>query len=192
MNAPAPAPFQLMDESTAPQKSKPYLAQAKAAFGLIPNVEAVMAQAPSLLGAYMTAWDLFDETSFSPVERQIVYQTANFENNCEYCQPWHTILSENSGMPKHDVEALRQGCPLSNSKHEALRIFAKDLVRTRGSIEPAALEAFVYAGYNEQTALEVILGLSIKLMSNYTNAIAQTSLDIAAQGKKWSKPTLRG
>jgi len=184
-------PFQLMDETTAPENSKPYLIKAKATFGLIPNVEKIMAQAPALLGSYMNAWDQFDETTLSPIERQIVYQAANFENNCEYCTPWHTILSENAGTSPEDVRALRDGGVLSDAKHEALRLFATNLLRTHGNIAPTALKAFFVAGYNEQQALEVILGLSIKVMSNYTNAIAQTPLDDAAQSKKWQKPSLR-
>lgn len=125
------------------------------------------------------------------MEQQIVYQTANFENNCEYCMPWHTILSEQVGLSHADVEALRQGSELSSDKHEALRVFSRDLIRTQGNIEPHALTKFFTAGYTEKHALEVILGLSVKTMSNYTNAIAQTPLDEAAASKNWKKPTLR-
>ena len=185
------APFPLFGESNAPEKAKPYLEKAKAAFGLIPNVEQVMAQAPELLASYMTAWDQFDETSLSEIERQVVYQAANFENNCQYCTPWHTILSETAGMSEQDVESLRCGAQMSDQRLEALRVFTRDLIRTHGSIEPYALKAFFDAGYNEQQALEVILGLAVKTMSNYTNSIAQTPLDKEAKVKQWSKPSLR-
>ncbi len=184
-------PFLLTDETNAPEKSKPYLAKAEQAFGLIPNVERVMAQAPSLLASYMTAWDEFNESSLSDVEKQIVYQTANFENNCQYCMPWHTLLSQSVGMLAHDVKALRTASPLLEQKHEALRHFSRDLIRTQGSIEPSALSSFFKAGYNEQQALEVVLGIAIKTMSNYTNAIAQTPLDEQAQSQAWTKPSLR-
>lgn len=191
MSQTIPAAFPILNEETAPEASLPFLAQAKASFGLIPNVEGVMAQAPALLETYMTGWDVFDQTSLSPQDRQIVYLAANFENNCEYCLPWHTILAEQVGFSKADVEALRLGAPLSDPKQETLRRFARDLVRTQGNIEPSALQLFLDAGYTQQQALEVILGLAIKTMSNYTNAIAQTPLDAAAQGKAWKKPNLR-
>jgi len=187
-----PSRFPLYDKDDAPEKSRSYLEQVEAAFGMIPNLERVMAGAPALLAAYVTAWDRFDETTLTPAERQIVYQTANFENNCEYCMPWHTVLAEKSGLAPADVEALRHAAPLSNPKQEALRVFTRDLLRTRGSVEPAALRAFLNAGYGEVQALEVVLGLGVKLMSNYTNAIAQTPLDRAAQHKAWKKPSLRG
>ena len=184
-------PFDIFDDNNAPKDSIPYLKSAKEAFGLIPNVEGVMAQAPSLLASYMTAWDEFAKTSLTPKEQQIVYQTANFENNCEYCIPWHTILSEQVGLSSDDVEALRKGGKLKSEKHDALRIFTKDIVRTQGSIEPNSLSQFLSAGYTEQQALEVILGVAVKTMSNYTNAIAQTPLDDAASSKRWEKPSLR-
>jgi len=186
------APFKRFTLEDAPAASVPYLEAAQKAFGLIPNIEQVMAQAPSLIGSYMTAWDLFDETSLNPAERQIVYQTSNFENNCGYCMPWHTLLAENAGLSADDVEALRNGAALSDPKQEALRLFARALVRTSGGVEPAALAAFFAAGYTEQSALEVVQGLAVKLMSNYTNAIAQIPLDEPAQPKAWKKPSLRG
>jgi len=184
-------PFEIFDDKNAVDESIPFLKDAKEAFGLIPNVEGVMAAAPSLLASYMMAWDQFSKTSLTPEEQQIVYQTANFENNCEYCVPWHTILSEQAGLSDNDVEALRQGSPLSSSKHEALRVFSRELVRTHGSIEPSALAQFLAAGYAEKQALEVIVGLAVKTMSNYTNAIAQTPLDEEAASKRWKKPSLR-
>ena len=37
--------------------------------------------------------------------------------------------------------------------------------------------AFFDAGWDSQQVLEVVLGISIKIMSNYTNAIVQVPLD---------------
>ena len=39
--------------------------------------------------------------------------------------------------------------------------------------------AFLDAGWGAQQVLEVVLGVSIKMMSNYTNAIARVPLDAA-------------
>ena len=76
--------FQLHDPVTAPGAAAPMLAQVQKAFGMIPNLERTMAAAPALLEAYGTLWDLFDYTSFSPTERQIVYQAINVEHACTY------------------------------------------------------------------------------------------------------------
>ncbi len=182
--------FPMYDEASAPAEAAAILAEVKADFGMIPNLERTMAGAPALLAAYAHAWALFDKTSLTPIERQVVYQTANFENECEYCVPWHTLLSQKAGMNANDIEALRQGAGLADEKLEALRRFARELIVARGRIAPAELDRFFAAGYEQRHALEVILGLAIKLMSNYTNSIAGTPLDKAVAKHRWRKPRL--
>jgi hypothetical protein len=46
------------------------------------------------------------------------------------------------------------------------------------------------AGYSAQQALEVILGIAVKTMSNYTNSIAGTPLDNAVDRLKWKKSVI--
>ncbi len=66
---------------------------------------------------------------------------------------------------------------MSDKKLEALRTFARTLIENRGKATKADLQDFFDAGYSDVQALEVILGLAIKLMSNFTNSIADTPLD---------------
>jgi AhpD family alkylhydroperoxidase len=182
--------FQIHTETTAPQASKPLLEQAKKNLGMIPNLERVMAESPTLLEGYVHLWELFDTTSLSPIERQVVYQTANFENQCEYCVPWHTRLSQIAGMAPNQIEALRQGAGLEDPKLESLRRFTKSLILSRGKITEAELKAFFAVGYSAQQALEVILGIAVKTMSNYTNSITGTPLDQAVEKLRWKKPVI--
>lgn len=181
----------LFDEKTAPDEAKALLQKTKDDFGMIPNLEATMANAPALLFSYVESWAAFQSCSLSEIEQQVVYMTVNFENNCEYCVPWHTKLSLLANMPEEDVENLRQGRALTNKKLNALHQFAKSMVRTRGSIAPADLAELLEAGYTEKNALEVVLGVAIKVMSNYTNALAQTPLDAEVTCYRWEKPSLR-
>ncbi len=181
--------FRLHDESTAPEAAKPILERVKKGFGMIPNLERVMAEAPTLLEGYAHLWDLFDTTSLTPIERQVVYQTANLENECEYCVPWHTKLAQMSGMPEAEIEALRDGSGLSDIKLESLRRFTRTLITERGKASRDDIEAFFSAGYSHQQALEVILGIAIKVMSNYTNSIADTPLDQQVENLRWKKPS---
>ena len=183
--------FPLLDETNAPKESLPALATTKENFGMIPNVEKVMALSPQLLSGYAHMWDLFETTTFTSIERQVVYMTANFENECNYCIPWHTILAKKAGLASSEVEALRSGAPLADPKREALRAFTRTLIANRGKASEADLRLFFDAGYTDAQALEVILGLSIKLISNYTNSIAGTPLDPEAEHLRWGKPIIR-
>ena len=182
--------FPLLDDSSAPEGARDALAATRKNFGMIPNLERVMASAPPLLKGYSTLWDLFDTTTLTPIERQVVYLTANFENECNYCVPWHTMLAQKAGMDASEIEALRSGAQMHDEKLEALRTFARMLIANRGKANTADLKAFFDAGYSDVQALEVVLGLAVKLMSNYTNSIAGTPLDKAVERLRWRKPAV--
>ena len=61
----------------------------------------------------------------------------------------------------------------------------------RGWPEEDEIETFIAAGYSNQTVLEVILGTSLKVMSNYTNHIAHTTIDNAFVPNTWTDPAKR-
>jgi uncharacterized peroxidase-related enzyme len=180
--------YPLHDETTAPAAAKPYLERTRQSFGMIPNLERVMANAPPLLAAYSFTWDIFDQTTLDPIERQVVYQTVNFENECNYCVPWHTFLAKQAGADAATIEALRSGDELPQAKHQALRQFTRQLLANRGKATQADLKAFHAAGYDSTHALEVVLGIAIKTMSNFTNSIAATPLDKQVAQLAWKKP----
>ena len=176
--------YVLHDPATAPEAARPLLEEAAASLGKVPNLECVMAEAPMLLEAYVKTWAIFDTTSLAPAERQVVYQVANVENGCDYCRPWHAMLSKMAGLPKDQVEALRDGQPLADPRLEALRTFTRAVLLERGRVDAPTFGAFISAGYTRAQALEVVLGLAIKVMSNYTNALADTPLD--AEVTRWA------
>ncbi len=182
--------FPIYTTDTAPEESKIALAHAKETFGFIPNLEGVFAQAPSLLKGSMALWNLFEATSFTPVEQQVIYLTANYEHECHYCMAAHSGLAKMIGMSADDIQALRDGRLLSDPKLQALRQFTQRLIQARGWLDDSEIEAFLAAGYTQQQVLEVILGIAIKIMHNYTNHIAKTPLDKPFQPYIWSKPAV--
>ncbi len=137
--------FPLLYETSAPKGALEALAKTKMNFGMIPNVEKVMALAPQLLSGYAHMWDLFGTTTFTPIERQVVFMTANFENECNYCVPWHTILAKKAGIAPSEIEALRSGAPLADPKLESLRAFTRTLIAIRGKASEADLQVFFNA-----------------------------------------------
>ncbi len=147
-----------------------------------------MAESPELLEGFGVLYGLFDKVSLTPIERNVVTQTANFENTCEYCVPWHTKACRASGMIEADVQALRNDTPLSTPRLESLRRFTRSMIANRGKVSVGEREAFFASGYTERNALEVVLGLAMKTMTNYTNSIAGTPLDKTVQALSWKKP----
>ena len=85
------------------------------------------------------------------------------------------------------TEALRNETPLPNARLEALRTFTLGMVRERGNVDEAAVQAFLEAGFTKRHVLEVVLGVSQKVMSNYTNHLAQTPVDAPFRKFEWQE-----
>jgi len=179
--------LKIHDIETAPEGSKTLLENSQKAYGMIPGLHGVLAASPELLKAYQELHQLFTETSFNNDELTVVWQTINVEHGCHYCVPAHTGIAKMMKVDDAIIDALRNQTPLADAKLEALRTLTLSITRNRGNVSQADLEAFYTAGYGEQQVLEIILGLSQKVISNYTNHIANTPVDEAFQKFAWKK-----
>ncbi|GAB4191375.1 MAG: carboxymuconolactone decarboxylase family protein [Phycisphaeraceae bacterium] len=175
----------------ASKEARGMLEQANNRYGFVPNLLGVMANAPALLEAYMTLSGLFDKTSLSPTERQVVLLSVSATNECGYCVAAHTAIAQMQGVDSDVVDAIRCGKPIEDEKLESLRRFAEDVVTSRGWPGEGTKKAFHDAGYTEAHGLEVILGVGMKTLSNYTNHQAETELDDAFVKTAW-KPYQSG
>ena len=183
--------FTLHSLDSAPQDARPLLENALKGFGMIPGLHAVMAEAPALLEGYQLLHGLFQNSSFNADELTVVWQTINVEHGCHYCVPAHTGIAKAMKVSDEISEALRNQTPLPTARLEALRSFTLAMLRQRGEVDQAQLQAFYAAGYSERQVLEVILGLAQKVMSNYTNHIAQTPVDRAFAPFVWEPKAAR-
>ncbi|MGB8714670.1 MAG: carboxymuconolactone decarboxylase family protein [Onishia taeanensis] len=179
--------FTLHDQTTAPEQSQPLLQNSVNAFGMIPNLHAVMAEAPGLLEGYQQLHQLFIDSSFDADELTVVWQTINVEHECHYCVPAHTGIAKSMQVDDAITEALRNETPLPSDKLEALRTFTLAMVRNRGNVDTSAVNDFLAAGYTQRQVLEVVLGLAQKVMSNYTNHLAETPIDEPFKAFEWHK-----
>ena len=179
--------FTIHTENSAPEASKASLADSRASFGMIPNMHAVMAEAPGLLEGYKALHALFTQTSFDADEQTVVWQTINVENNCTYCVPAHTGIAGHMGVDKEVTAALRNQTPLPSARLQALRDFTLSIIRNRGHVGEEGMRAFHDAGFSKRQALEVVLGYAQKIMSNYTNHLASTPVDAPFQRFAWQR-----
>ena len=120
-------------------------------------------------------------------ELTVVWQSINVEHECHYCVPAHTWISRDMGVSDAISDALRNQTPLPNARLEALRTFTLNVVRNRGNVDDKAVQAFLDAGFTKRQILEVILGVSQKVMSNYTNHLFDTPVDAPFTKFDWQK-----
>ncbi len=178
--------FIVHSADTAPQESCRHLEDIAGHFGFVPNLLGVMAESPQLLKAYLQLGQLFSQTSLSPVEQQVVLLQTSYTNDCTYCVAAHTTIAAGQNLPEDVVEAIREGHAIDDSRLEALRRFTEAVVKSRGWPDQESVDELMSAGYSGQNALEVVLGVGMKTLSNYTNHMAATPLDPAFEKAVWS------
>ena len=179
--------FTLYDIETAPAEARERLQAAQDKMGFVPNLFAKMAEAPATIEAYQTLDAIFAKTSLSAVEREVVLLSTSVYNECNFCVAAHSGRARQAGMNDADLEALRNGEPLPDSRLDALARFTRAVVDERGWVSDETVQQFIDAGFDRQKVLEVLIGVSIKTLSNYTNHIAGTPLNKQLEPLAWNR-----
>ncbi len=174
--------FKLHTIESAPQESRKVLEGVKAAFGMVPNLAAVMAENPEVVKSYFALSDAFGRSDLTVTEQQIVLLTVSAENKCEYCLAAHTAIAKMQQVNPEIVASVKSGQSLTDSKLQTLRELTAAMVRERGWVPEVLRQKFFDAGYNQSQLLAVILGVTQKTLSNYVNHIAGTPIDEAFKG----------
>ena len=180
--------FTIHNTASAPTGSKAQLEDAQQRMGQIPNLYGVLAEAPIAVEAYDTLGSLLMKSSFTPTERHVVWFTINAYHDCHYCMAAHTFLAKGEKVPEEVIETARSVGSYTDPKLEALRTFTLKLVENRGWSAPQDLEAFLAAGFTKQNVFEILVGISHKVLSNYTNHIVETPVDEVFSQYTWAKP----
>jgi hypothetical protein len=74
---------------SAPEASKPAMQKLKDGVGLIPNLAAVMANAPALIEAFVAVRAAYQSSSLSAIEREVVSITMRWRTTA--CIAWRRI-----------------------------------------------------------------------------------------------------
>ena len=134
--------FKIHTVESVPNAVKNILETTQKSIGFIPNMHAVMADSPVLLKAYKEIGKLFNETSFSPIEREVIQMTINRANGCAYCIEAHSYFDRLSNFPQEILTALLQDKSYENPKLQTLRIFTKSIIEKRGWVLPEEINFF--------------------------------------------------
>jgi alkylhydroperoxidase family enzyme len=85
------------------------------------------------------------------------------------------------------VRRLRSGGDPDDARLRALTSLTRQLIRNRGKLDRADLDAFVGAGFGKDQALEVVAGLAVSIMANYAGNFVGPELDAPILGQHWSR-----
>jgi AhpD family alkylhydroperoxidase len=175
--------FVSLTEDQAHEAARPILKASRRQFGFLPSPLARAAASPALLQHMMASFAAFDQSSLSSVEREVVAMTVALHMGCHYCLAMHSALLTREHPQL--VAALRTGAPLPDARLQALRELVQSLVEQRGRVPERTWRAFLAAGFNQQQALDAVLGSSVYLLSTLTNVLTEAPLDAAFEAFRW-------
>ena len=184
--------FNVHTLESAPEGSKPLLEQLDKQLGFIPNLAATMAESPSLLEAFTALRAIYGRGSLTPIEREAISLAVSFDNNCTYCMAAHSTFATMNGITTDDLSALRAGQSPSAPRLQAISALARNIVRSKGHLSPEESSRFLEAGFTLGQLLEVLVGISMATIANYTHNITQTKIDEAFQAQSWTAKAARG
>ncbi|MDO5666465.1 MAG: carboxymuconolactone decarboxylase family protein [Alcaligenaceae bacterium] len=163
---------------SAPSEAQERVKTAQKNNGFLPNLIGVLAGAPGALEMYQEVGAINARSSLTAAEREVVQITAAAINRCAFCVAGHTAISTKQKLfVDDDLQALRESTPLTDAKFNALAVFTQGVMQHKGAVSDEALKAFFDSGYDEQQALEVVLGVALATLCNYSNNLAQTSIN---------------
>ncbi len=166
--------------ASAPEEAKVRIEAVEKANGFVPNLIGVLANAPTALEMYQEVGKINARTSLSPAEIEVIQITAAKINECAFCVAGHTKIATLKKLFETDVlNAIRdvKDFASQDEKLNALARYTVAIIDNKGAISDAQLNAFFAAGYTEQQAVEVVLGVALATLCNYTNNLAQTPIN---------------
>jgi alkylhydroperoxidase family enzyme len=171
---------------TAPEGSKQSLQGLQQAFGLIPNLAATMANVPSLVNSFVAAFGQFAGGTFTGGERQILLLTNAVTNSSPWAVAFHSTMALKEGVDPTNIDAVRRGDSPPDGRLAALSTLTRTLIEKRGHLDDADAKAFTTAGFTDDQLLEVITGLALSTMANYTGNVANPPLEAPFQAQAWN------
>jgi AhpD family alkylhydroperoxidase len=179
-------PYKVHTIESAPEKSKPALAALKHSVGVVPNLAATMAESPTLMNGFVSAFGNFHSSTFSGPEKQILLLTNAVTNRCAWAVAFHSTIALKEGVAPTAVQAIRNGQLPDDSKFAALSRFTRALIEHRGHLSDSELENFVAASYTPEHVFDVIAGLAVSTMANYAGNVAQPPLEAPFHAQAWN------
>ncbi|SRR6266545_1310573 len=162
---------------SAPEGSRAALSATAAKFGFVPSAMARLAESPSAVAMFGRMMAVWDATSLSHAEREVVAMTTAGLVGCHVCIALHSAILAGDPATRDLAGPLGKGGALADPRLEALRRFARSVIESRGAAGDDDLARFLAAGYSRAQALEVVVGVATYTFTAYSNRLTRAAID---------------
>jgi AhpD family alkylhydroperoxidase len=143
---------------------------------MVPNLFRVVANSPDALDGYLKlSGALSTGILDNKVREQIALAVAEI-NKCDYCLSAHTTLGGLVGLSDDDILKARRSSS-SDLRTDAILKLARAIVIQRGEISNTDFESARAASLSDAEMVEIVLNVTVNILTNYINHVAQTVID---------------
>ena len=161
----------------SPAASQPLLEAVKKQLGLVPNMFRVIGNSPAALEGFLGLSGSLGKGTLDVKTRNRIALAVAEGNGCSYCLAAHTYLGKNLAKLSDDEIAANRNGASTDAKADAALKFAAAIVRERGHVSVADVQAVKDAGYTEAQIIEIVLHVALNTLTNYVNEVVKTDID---------------
>ncbi len=166
----------MIQPSEAQGEFKDALDTVQKGMGAVPNLAKALANSPAVLKAYLALSGAVGAGIPAPVRERIALTTAE-HNGCDYCLSAHTYIAANAAkLPEAEIAAAREA-KSEDAGHQAVLAFTKSVLTNRGHVSDQEMEALRGAGYGDKEIVDIVVSISLNILTNYFNHVAELDID---------------
>ena len=135
-----------------------------------------MANQPAVLEAFLALGGALAKGAFDPKTREAIALAVAGANSCDYCASAHSAISRSLKVDPKEIEHRLAGRS-DDPKLQALLLFARKIVDSRGLVSDVDIAAVKAAGYDDAAITEVTANVVANIFTNYINHVADTEID---------------
>ncbi|MCB8838818.1 carboxymuconolactone decarboxylase family protein [Aurantimonas sp. VKM B-3413] len=159
-----------------PEASQPILDAMNKQLGTVPNMFRLLATSPAALQGFAGNNAALAKTLDVRTRERIALAAAE-ANGCDYCLSAHSYLALNlAKLTPEEVARNRRG-ESGDAKAHAAVSFAAKIVRERGHVTDADVEAVRQAGFSDGEIVEIVAVAAENVFTNLLNTVAATEID---------------
>ena len=152
-------------------------AAVKAQLGMTPNLMRTVGHSPAALEGYLSLNAALGKGVLPVALRERIALTVAQLNQCDYCLSAHTYIGSNIAKLSESEILAARNAESSDAKTTAALRFARDVVEQRGRVSDDAVTSVRAAGFSEAEVVEIVLNVSLNILTNYINNVAHTAVD---------------
>ena len=165
--------FKFYTPENSEGSAKEVLTNVEKKYGFIPSLFGYMAEAPYTIEAYAMLTNLLAKTSLTGAQQQVGLLAVSHYNDCGFCRVAHQAFGKMNKVSEQTLNAIVNNTDIENATDKALVDMILAITNQRGWVEQNQLDDFLAAGFTRKNVYDLILIVTIKTLSNYSNHLTK-------------------